>query len=142
RHGASERSCATRTDVTTGSGLLEVSATDDPTGAWIGYAVSTTGCADQPLLGISDLVVVLSANDYSSCTSRPLYLGVQYWVLNKTDLVSGAPAQSMSFGPDPTLFSVQPVQSLAPTDTQFTVTAVHRAPSPTTPFSITGGPPG
>jgi len=140
---ASGRWFATVTDITTGSVLLEVSATDDPTGAWSGYAVSTTtGCADQPLLGISDLVVVLSANDYSSCTSRPVYLGVQYWVLNKTDLLSGAPARSMSFGPDPTLFSVQPVQSLAPTDTQFMVTLGSGPTSTLTLFSITGVPPG
>ena len=139
---ASGRWFATVTDVTTGSVLLEVSVTDDPTGAWTGYAVSTTGCADQPLLGISDLVVVLSANDYSSCTSRPRYLGVQYWVLNKTDLVSGAPARSMSFGPGPTLFSVQPVQSLAPTDTQFMVTVGSGPTSTLTLFSITGVPPG
>src|SRR5256712_10526807 len=48
----------------------------------------------------------------------------------------------MSFGPDPTLFSVQPVQSLAPTDTQFMVTVVNGPPSTLTLFSITGVPPG
>src|SRR3989442_13442583 len=94
------------------------------------------------MLVMCDHVDVLSANDYSSCTSRPMYLGVQYWVLNETDLLSGAPARSMSFGPDPTLFSVQPVQSLAPTDSQFMVTVGSGPSSTLTLFSITGVPPG
>src|SRR3989449_2603268 len=135
---------ASITDVTTGSVLLEVSATGDPTGSWNAYSASTTtGCADQPLLGFSDLVVIVSANDFSSCTSGdPLYLGGQYWVLNKTDLLSGASARTMSFGPDPTLFSVHPVQSLRSTDTQFMVSTGSGPTSTLTLFSIAGVPPG
>src|SRR5881296_3228130 len=131
-------------DVTTGSVLLEVSATDDPTGSWNSYRVSTiTGCADQPLLGFSDLIVIVSANDFSSCTSgNPSYLGVQYWVLNKTDLLSGAAARTMTFGPDPTLFSVHPVQSLLSTDTEFMVSTGSGPTSTLTLFSVTGVPPG
>src|SRR5437870_2872613 len=141
---ASGRWFASIADVTTGSVLLEVSATDDPTGSWNSYRVSTiTGCADQPLLGFSDLVVIVSANDFSSCTSgNPSYLGVQYWVLNKTDLLSGAVARSMSFGPDPTLFSVHPVQSLLSTDTEFMVSTGSGPTSTLTLFSVTGVPPG
>src|SRR5437867_3119870 len=141
---ASGRWFASIADVTTGSVLLEVSATDDPTGSWNSYRVSTiTGCADQPLLGFSDLVVIVSANDFSSCTSgNPSYLGVQYWVLNKTDLLSGAVARTMSFGPDPTLFSVHPVQSLLSTDTEFMVSTGSGPTSSLTLFSVTGVPPG
>ena len=141
---ASSRWFASMTDVTTGRVLLEVSKTDDPAGSWNAYSVSTTtGCADQPLLGFTDLVVVVSANDFSSCTSgNPLYLGVQYWVLNKTDLVSGAPARTMSFGPDPTSFSVHPVQSLGSTDTQFMVSTGSGPTSTLTLFTVIGVPPG
>jgi len=141
---ASSRWFASITDVTTGSVLLEVSKSDDPTGLWNAYGVSTiTGCADQPLLGFSDLVVLISANDFSSCTSgNPSYLGVQYWVLNKTDLLSGATPRTMSFGPDPTLFSVHPVQSLRSTDTQFMVSTGSGPTSTLTLFSVTGVPPG
>src|SRR2546428_12402853 len=141
---ASSRWFASMTDVTTGSVLLEVSKSDDPTGLWNAYGVSTiTGCADQPLLGFSDLVVLISANDFASCTSgNPSYLGVQYWVLNKTDLLSGATPRTMSFGPDPTLFSVHPVQSLRSTDTQFMVSTGSGPTSTLTLFSITGVPPG
>src|SRR3989449_9423745 len=140
---ASNRWFASITDVTTGSVLLEVSKSDDPMGLWGAYSVSTiTGCADQPLLGISNLVVIISANDFSSCTGgNPSYLGVQYWVLNKTDLLSGATPRTMSFGPDPTLFSVHPVQSLRSTATQFMVSTGTSPTSTLTPFSITGGPP-
>src|SRR5881296_1700008 len=141
---ASARWFASITDVTTGSVLLEVSKSDDPTGLWNAYSVSTiTGCADQPLLGFNDLVVLISANDFSSCTSgSPSYLGVQYWVLNKTDLLSGATPRTMSFGPDPTLFSVQPVQSLRSTDTQYMVSTGSGPASTLTLFSVTGVPPG
>src|SRR3989442_7495567 len=141
---ASSRWFASITDVTTGSVMLEVSKSDDPTGLWNAYGVSTiTGCADQPLLGFSDLVVLISANDFSSCTSgNPSYLGFQYWVLNKTDLLSGATPRTMSFGPDPTLFSVHPVQSLRSTDTQFMVSTGSGPTSTLTLFSITGVPPG
>src|SRR5213594_1697286 len=140
---ASGRWFASIADVTTGSVLLEVSATDDPTGSWNAYRVSTiTGCADQPLLGFSDLVVIVSANDFSSCTSgNPSYLGVQYWVLNKTDLLSGAAARTMSFGPDPTLFPVHPVQSLLSTDTEFMVSTGSGPTSTLTLYSVTGVPP-
>src|SRR5438132_5130271 len=141
---ASSRWFASMTDVTTGRVLLEVSKSDDPTGLWNAYSVSTiTGCADQPLLGFSDLVVIISANDFSSCTSgSPSYLGVQYWVLNKTDLLSGATPRTMSFGPDPTLFSVQPVQSLRSTNTQFMLSTGSGPASTLTLFSVTGVPPG
>src|SRR3989454_1228375 len=141
---ASGRWFASIADVTTGSVLLEVSETDDPTGSWNSYRVSTiTGCADQPLLGFSDLVVIVSANDFSSCTSgNSSYLGVQYWVLNKTDLLSDATPRTMSFGPDPTLFSVHPVQSLRSTDTQFMVSTGSGPTSTLTLFSVTGVPPG
>lgn len=140
---ASGRWFASITDVTTGSVFLEVSKTDDPAGSWNAYSVSTTiGCADQPILGFGDLVVVVSANDFSSCTGgNPTYLGVQYWVLNKTDLLGGVPARSMSFGPDPTLFSVQPVQSLRSTSTQFMVSTGSGPASTLTLFSVTGVPP-
>src|SRR2546426_721155 len=134
---ASSRWFASMTDVTTGSVLLEVSKSDDPTGLWNAYSVSTiTGCADQPLLGFSNLVVLISANDFSACTSgNPSYLGVQYWVLNKTDLLSGVTPRTMSFGPDPTLFSVHPVQSLRSTDTQFMV-STGSGPTITQDFDI------
>src|SRR5207247_9764762 len=141
---ATGRWFASMTDVTTGRVRREVSKPDDPAGLWNAYSVSTTtGCADRPLLGFTDLVVVVSANDFSSCTSgNPLYLGVQYWVLNKTDLVSGAPARTISSGPDATLFSVHPVQSLGSTDTQFMVSTGSGPTSTLTLFSVTGVPPG
>jgi len=141
---ASGRWFASITDVTTGSVLLEVSRSDDPTGLWNASSVSTiTGCADQPLLGFTDLVVLISANDFSSCTSgNPSYLGVQYWVLNKTDLLSGTTPRTMSFGPDPTLFSVHPVQSLRSTNTQFMVSTGSGPTSTLTLFTVTGVPPG
>src|SRR2546426_1851449 len=95
------------------------------------------------VLGFSNLVVIISANDFSSCAGgNPSYLGVQYWVLNKTDLLSGATPRTMSFGPDPTLFSVHPVQSLRSTDTEFMVSTGSGPTSTLTLFSITGVPPG
>ncbi len=139
---SSGRWFATITDVTTSSILLEVSASDDPTGAWNPYAFrASAGCADQPLLGIDEGTVVLSANDFSSCTARnPSYVGVDYWVVNKTDLLSGASARSSRFGPDSSRFSLQPAHAVGST-TAYLVTAGSGLTTTLAVFALSGVPP-
>jgi len=140
---SSGRWFATITDVTTSSILLEVSASDDPTGAWNPYSFrASAGCADQPLLGISDDTVVLSANDFSSCTVRnPSYVGVEYWVVNKTDLLGGGTARFSRFGPDSSRFSVQPAHAVGST-TAYLVTAGSGLTTILAVLAVTGVPPG
>lgn len=131
-------------DVTTSSVLLAVSRSADPTWLWNHYSfLASAGCADQPLLGMSDDKVVLSANDFSSCTaSSPSYRGVEYWVINKTDLLAGTSARFIRFGPNVALRSVQPVSSLTPMTTQYLVTAGGGPTSTLTVLAVTGVPPG
>lgn len=93
---ATGRWFASLTDVTLGQVLLATSATSDPTGTWIVRKVpsSSTGeCLDQPILGVGTTTVIVSVNVFSQTKSNPCttpYLGAQYWVVNKTDLVTGA----------------------------------------------------
>jgi len=141
---SSRRWFASITDVTTGDVLLAASTSDDPAASWNQYSFpASSGCADQPLLGMSDDKVVLSANDYSSCTARnPSYAGVEYWIINKADLTSGATARFARFGPDSSLFSLQPVASLGPTTTQYLVTDSNGLTTTLSIFAVTGLPPG
>jgi len=135
---------ASLTDVTASSILLVVSRSTDPTGLWnqFSFAASAGSCADQPLLGMSDDKVVLSANDFTSCTTAPVFLGAEYWVINKADLLAGGSGRFMQFGPTLGLTSVQPVSSLSSTTTQYLVTAGTGPSSTLTVFAVTGVPPG
>ncbi len=93
---ASGRWFATVTDVTTTRVPLVVSDSSDATGTWHLFQVpsSATGnCLDQPILGVGTNVVVVSVNVFtqtSPSTCVTPYLGAEYWIVNKTDLVNGA----------------------------------------------------
>jgi YVTN family beta-propeller protein len=81
---------------------LAVSKTSDPTGCWLIYSVTsmnTSGvCYDQPIIGVSDDKLVISANDASACLSNGLY-GAEYWVLNKNQLIAGSSTNFNDYGP-------------------------------------------
>ncbi len=108
-------------DITNGEVLLAVSSTPSPLGTWKTYSLQTGGrLPDQPIIGLNDDKLVVSANIF---TISPFnYYGAQYWVLDKAQMVVGSPlVDYSSYGPDPGLFSVHPVQSLGPTSTEFMV---------------------
>ena len=122
----SQRWFASLADITTNSVRMAVSAGNDPTvGGWKTWAFPTTGtsCPDQPLLGVSDDKIVVSANDFSASCQAP-FRGSQFWVVNKSDLVNGisSPGNYTSMA-DPTTASVYPVQSLSPTSTQYMISS-------------------
>ncbi len=104
---------------TRGAVQIAVSTTNDPTGTWNVYSMSTGSLLpDQPIPGISDDKFVFSSNMYSQVA----FLGAEWWVINKNDLLSGiAQPHSVSFGPYASLESVHPVQSLSSTTTQYMV---------------------
>ncbi len=138
--------------------VVAVSANMDPTGIWNLYSITGAfsqgpnpvfGITDQPILGISDNNLVISGNDFALANSGLVtFIGAQYWVINKADMIKGAPTISYAtFGPDRKLFSVQPVRSLSHTTTQYMVTVganTTRLCVACTPqvFLITGIPPG
>ena len=120
---ASSRWFASIADVDSNSVKLAVSHSTDPTAAWSTYSFAAAGCPDQPRLGVADGIVVLAADVFSSCDESfaPLF-GAELWVVNKAQLVAGAPTvASFTYGPDHAYTSLAPVQSLSPTGTEYAV---------------------
>jgi hypothetical protein len=128
---------ASATDKDLLSVRVAVSFSGSPMGNWTIYDINAgNNVPDQPLIGTSDDKFTVSANDFARSNGR--FRGVQYWVLNKGQMVAGAPADFVSFGPDPNLRSVHPVQSLSPVSTQF---MVSNRINGTRLFTVEGVPP-
>jgi hypothetical protein len=101
---------------------VAASQTSDPTGAWWIYFWSSKWCLDQPRIGVSSSVVAFTANAYRDCVAAdPPLLGGQLWVLNKAELLAGQNIAYSFSDPDPSVFSLSPVQSLTPADVQYMV---------------------
>ncbi len=109
-------------DVDGSSERLAVSTSSTPTTFNV-YNVpegSPGGCPDQGKVGVSDNVVAISANEFSSCFGAPVFLGVIITVLNKSELVAGAvTVHAAAFGPLSYSSSVVPAQSMNSTTTQW-----------------------
>jgi hypothetical protein len=90
-----------------------VSTSDDATGSYILYTVlGGSSFPDQPFIGTNNDKFVISVNAF---TTR--FLGAEFWVLNKAELVRGASSvHFVTFGPDPSLFSAHPARHLSSTD--------------------------
>ncbi|HVH16168.1 MAG TPA: dockerin type I domain-containing protein [Candidatus Angelobacter sp.] len=141
-----------------GNVTIAVSSTSDPSGMWNIYVIPTglSGILpDQPILGVSDDKVDVSANDFSG----PSFKGGQYWILNKSEMTAGVRSiEYATYGPvgvsaataSPgfALGSVHPVDSLSPTVTQYMVstgTSLENNAVSTNAvqlFAVTGIPPG
>jgi len=125
--GQSDRWFASLLDVTQAAVTVSVSASNDPTGNWYTYSFKaySGNCPDQPILGINDDKVVVSSNDFipgtKGCSGS--YVGVQYWIINKSQMLSGGSVQYQFTNPDKSLFSVHPVDSLTSTQTEFMVSS-------------------
>jgi len=130
--------------------VFAVSTSNDPTSTFNLYAVSDgTNLPDQPVTGTNDDKYVISVNDFNSAGTR--FLGVHYWVVNKSDVVSGATTIHFATNtPDPSMFSLHPAQHLSSSTTFYMVTdctgtCVSSRNSQTnteTVVSFTGLPPG
>ncbi len=129
--------------------VFAVSTTNDPTGTFNLYAVTDgTNLPDQPVTGTNDDKYVISVNDFNSAGTR--FLGVHYWVINKSDVVSGAATFHFATNtPDSSMFSLHPGQHLSSSTTFYLVTdctgtCITSSTSRTsteTVLSITGLPP-
>jgi hypothetical protein len=102
--------------------VFAVSTSNDPTGTFNLYSVSDPGnLPDQPVAGTNDDKYVISVNDFNSAGTR--YLGVHYWVLNKSQLVAGSTTVNFATNtPDSTMFSLHPAQHLSTSTTFYMVT--------------------
>jgi hypothetical protein len=129
--------------------VFAVSTSNDPTGTFNLYFVSDgTNLPDQPVTGTNSDKYVISVNDFNSAGTA--YIGVHYWVLNKSELVAGAASPHFATNtPDGNMFSLHPAQHLSSSTTFYMVTNCTGSciPSPTsqttteTVVSITGVPP-
>lgn len=119
---ASERWFASIIDITSSRIQLAVSTTNDPTGIFNLYSVAAgRNLPDQPFIAANDDKLVISANDFNSAGT--IYLGVQYWILNKSDLVSGSSkVRFVTSAPDTTMFTLRPVRHLTPTSIFYMIT--------------------
>jgi PKD repeat protein len=137
-------------DMTRSQVELAVS-TMDPTLPWsVKSFASSSGCPDQPYLGIALSVVILSDNGFSDCPSATAtYVGGEYWIVNKTDILLGRTPRSDHVGPDPTMHTMFPatVQTYDPDaymvsvdwawDVVTTMHLVRIAGSPPGPLTVT-----
>ncbi len=143
-----------------------VSATADPTGTWFIYRVVTPNSnilPDQPYIGYSDDKFLITANDFVAVATPggfllTTFIGAQYWILNKAEMLMGARFIDMVTNtPANTNFSIRPAQHLSSTPIAYMaencqVTAVliivGLCSSPTTTgaginvYTISGTPPG
>ena len=108
-------------DISLNSVILAVSSTNDANGTWVFYSISAGNVIpDQPILGISDDKLAMAANDFSGNT----FVGSQFWILNKSQLLAGLTTNFFTSGADSREFSVHPALSLSPTTTQFMMSEI------------------
>ena len=148
---ASGRWFATLTDVTTTQVPLVVSRTSDATGPWALFHVpsaSTGHCLDQPILGVGTNVVVVSVNVFTQTSPNTCvnpYLGAEYWVINKTDLVKGVTPHAYDSGINSLEGSIHPVQIQGTTPVMYMVSTYWPGTATTSNtlhmFAVSGVPP-
>jgi hypothetical protein len=108
-------------DVSRHETVMRISQGADPSGgSWL-YTFPSSGCPDQPRLGISDTLVAFSDNYFGDCGSFGVLIGGELTVLSKADLMIGASVGNAKYGPDPRFSSITPVQSLGPSSNLFFV---------------------
>lgn len=144
-------------DNTPGLVKIAFSTSNDPTGSWKLYAFGKSGqyCPDQPRLGISSDKVIVTADQFpynvntqsgQQCFGSLSFLGPQYWVLNKTDLIDGASlVHNVTIGPMANIpGSLQPVQSLSATNILYMITTGENATvaDAVKVITVSGAPPG
>jgi len=130
---------------------IAVSANGDPTGTWKVYNLTVSlganaALPDQPILGLSDDKLVVSANLFAGGVT---FLGAKWWAYSKSDLTSfSANPRVQSFGPFPGFASIHPGHSLSSTTTQYLVSAgtvvgqnLTNTTNIVTVFSLKGLPP-
>ena len=109
-------------DISVNSVLIAVSSSGDPTGTFNLYSVSGgANVPDQPFIGTSNDKFAIAANDFSSFTNA--FVGVQYWIMNKSELVSGSSTvHFLTSTPDTSMVTLRPVRHLTSTSQFYLVT--------------------
>ncbi|HZY47540.1 MAG TPA: hypothetical protein VFE96_07050, partial [Candidatus Bathyarchaeia archaeon] len=137
-------------NINTNNIQVAVSTSNDPTGTFNLYVITDPNhLPDQPVTGTNNDKYVVSVNDFN--TAGTSFIGVHYFVLNKSELVAGATTiDTAQNTPDSSMFSLHPAQHLSSSTTFYLVTdctgSCVKSPSSTTStetvISLTGVPPG
>lgn len=121
---------------TAGAWRLAVSTSADPF-SFIRYTISTSKSApDFPALGVSDDKVVLTANAFRGNS----FLGTEFLVINKANLIAGMSAASRYFPPPQGLFTIQPAHSLSSTSTLYMAAVAYNSATSIRIWSVNGVP--
>ncbi len=119
---------------------LAVSASSDPTGTWTVYTlIPSKTCPDQPLLGFGSDKVAVSAEIWGGGCAKPL--GVQTWIFNKTELLSGASAVFVQTAIDGSVFELEPATSLSDTSALYLLGVDSAVFGEVHLYTVTGTPP-
>ncbi len=125
-----------------GDWRLAVSQTSDPTGKYTLYAASFfDSFPDFPSLGLNDDKLALTGNSFTISTS--LFLGSEFLVLKKADLIAGAssPAQQFFAAPQ-AVDTIQVAESLSSTSTLYMAAVPTGVPTSTLQLWSINGVPG
>ena len=138
-------SCVTlETLLNTAEWRLAVSKTGDPSGAYTLYAASFTGeFPDFPSLGVSDDKVALTGDAFTMPPSNTsTFLGSEFLVANKADVVAGASSpHDTFFGHPQAVDTIQVAVSLSSTSTLYLAAVPADGQSSTLEiWSLTGVP--
>ena len=116
-----------------------VSTSDDAAGSYVLYTLfGGSSFPDQPFIGTNNDKFVISANAFTT-----KFLGAEFWVLNKDELVNGAsPVDFVTVGPDPTLFSAHPARHLTSSTNFYLVSVAFGSATAATLLTVSGVPPG
>jgi hypothetical protein len=121
---------------------LAISQTDDPTGAWNVYFVSSDQVfPDYEAIGVTNDKLTVSSNIFD--IDGPSYFGVETLVLEKADVLAGLPGASVhlfAFARRIDRFTVRPAQSLSAGTDQFLVTRDRNVATTLTVIKVTGTP--
>lgn len=143
-------------DVTASEVIMVVSPSAVPGGgAWV-YTFPSSGCQDQPRLGISDTLVAYGADVFPAGCQGSL-IGGELVLLDKGNLLSGATVDQDVYGPSAYYSELTPVESMSSTGTLyiaatdqlsgaavdlFSTSVVHAGTLPATPIAVASfGPP-
>jgi hypothetical protein len=123
---------------------LAVSTTSDPTGTWYVYNYPTVGSfPDFPKVGVNSDKVVITGDAFSGNT----FLGTEFVVFNKSDVMAGLSAHVSYYPPGQGDFAIEPAQHLASIgtatndpDALFMASVANPSASTVRIWSVTGVP--
>lgn len=102
-------------DVTRQTTVMAISPTPIPGSGSFIYTFPSSGCPDQPRLGISDTLVAFGDDLFSDCGQFTYLIGGEVTILNKANLIAGTTADEDVYGPSFLYGHITPAVSLSST---------------------------